>query len=116
MSVKVFGIPNCGSVKKARTWLEEKKVEVNFHDFKKLGIDEEHLTKWCDALGWERLVNKKGLTWRGLDEKVKEAVKDQHTAVQLMLNHASVIKRPVIETSKAIIIGYDEAKLNKLFS
>jgi Spx/MgsR family transcriptional regulator len=116
MTVKVFGIPNCGSVKKARTWLEENNIDVDFHDFKKLGIDEEHLNKWCNTLGWEKVINKRGLTWRGLDEKVKETISDQQTAVKLMLTHTSVIKRPVIETSKAIIIGYDEAELEKMFS
>lgn len=108
MKAKVFGIPNCNSVKKARTWLKENNIDEDFHDYKKLGIDEERLKKWIAEFGWENVLNKKGTTWRSLDESVKTAVVDEKSAIKLMLEKNSVIKRPIIETEKGNTIGFDE--------
>lgn len=115
MEIKIFGIPNCGSVKKARTFFEEKGMSYHFHDYKKEGIDEAHLEKWCAAFGWEKVLNRKGLTWRNLDENTKQAVVDAPSAIKLMKSNTSTIKRPVVESIKGNTIGFDEATYETLF-
>lgn len=94
--VTVYGIPNCDTVKKARTWLAEQAVEVTFHDFKKQGVPAELLPVWIAAAGWETLVNRKGTTWRKLDDATRLAVVDDASATAVMLANPSVIKRPVV--------------------
>jgi len=105
----LYGIPNCDTVKKARTWLTEHGVEHTFHDFKKLGVPEPELDHWLAAAGWERLVNRKGTTWRKLDEAAREAVKDAASARALLLANPSVIKRPVVQWPDAVTVGFDAA-------
>ncbi|MEO8121977.1 MAG: arsenate reductase [Rhodoferax sp.] len=95
-AVSVFGIPNCDTVKKARSWLTNEGVAYVFHDFKKLGVPAGQLPDWIAAVGWEKLVNRKGNTWRGLDDATRAAVVDAATASALMQAHPSVIKRPVV--------------------
>jgi len=97
MKIMVYGIPNCDTVKKARSWLSEQGQDFVFHDFKKQGVPEAQLDHWLSALGWEALVNRKGTTWRGLDEAAKAAVVDDASARALLLEHVSVVKRPVVE-------------------
>ncbi len=104
----VYGIPNCNTVKKAQDWLKQSKVDYTFHDFKKAGITETKLKEWTKRLGWQALVNKKGTTWRQLDPKVQEKIVDEKSAIALMLEKSSVIKRPVIETENQVIVGFDE--------
>ncbi len=94
--VTVFGIPNCDTVKKARTWLAEQPLEITFHDFKMQGVPVDLLPGWLAAVGWETLVNRKGTTWRKLDEATRLAVVDDASATALMLAQPSVIKRPVV--------------------
>lgn len=115
MKAKIFGIPNCGSVKKARVWLQENNISEDFHDYKKLGIDETNLKNWCKEFGWEKVLNKKGTTWRNLEESVKAQVTNENAAIKLMLANTSVIKRPVIETEKGNTIGFDENDFEKTF-
>jgi Spx/MgsR family transcriptional regulator len=103
----VYGIPNCDSVKKARTWLSAQGLEYEFHDFKKQGVPEAPLQHWLNACGWETVLNRKGTTWRKLDAATQAAVTDATSARSLMLEQASVIKRPVIEwPSGATTVGY----------
>lgn len=103
----VYGIPNCDSVKKARTWLSEQGLDFEFHDFKKQGVPEARLAQWLQACGWELVLNRKGTTWRQLDAATQASVTDAASARALMLTHASAIKRPVIEwASGAITVGY----------
>ena len=104
--IQVFGIPNCQSVKKARDWLSSKGVDHEFHDFKKSGIDEKHLTSWITQVGLEVVLNKKGTTWRQLPKKEQDAMVDEQAAVQAMITHPSLIKRPVIDFGKGhVCIG-----------
>jgi len=93
--ITLHGIPNCDTVKKARAWLEEQGQPYAFHDFKKAGVPEAELDRWIAELGWEKLVNRAGTTWRKLDEATRAAVVDAASARALMLAQPSVIKRPV---------------------
>lgn len=113
--VVVYGIPNCNTVKKARTWLEEQGVAYTFHDYKKQGVPTDRLDAWIKAVGWEVLVNRQGTTWRKFDDATKAAVVDAASAKALMLANASVIKRPVVENAgKVVSVGFDEDKFATL--
>ena len=103
----VYGIPNCDTVKKARTWLSQQGLEATFHDFKKQGVPEAELDTWLAAVGWETLLNRKGTTWRKLDPAVQARVTDSPSAKAVMQEHASTIKRPVIAwPSGKITVGF----------
>lgn len=105
---KLYGIPNCDTVKKARTWLADHQIEFEFHDFKKNGLSEQLAGNWLKQTSWEQLLNRKGTTWRNLSDAEKEAVIDAHTAQKLMLEKTSVIKRPLLEKNgKLLHIGFD---------
>jgi Spx/MgsR family transcriptional regulator len=97
ISIIVYGIPNCQSVKKARTWLQEHALEYEFHDFKKAGVPQVRLKAWVKQFGWDSVLNKKGTTWRTLGEDEKALVTNATTAIQAMVTSPSLIKRPVIE-------------------
>lgn len=104
----LYGIPHCDTVKKARAWLTEHGVTHQFHDFKKQGVPAAGLDRWLAAAGWEKLVNRKGTAWRALDEATHTAVVDSTSARAVLLAHASVIKRPVVEWADgAITVGFD---------
>ncbi|WP_374409168.1 arsenate reductase [Hydrogenophaga sp.] len=106
----LYGIPNCDTVKKARLWLTEHGVVHAFHDFKKQGVPETALDRWLAAAGHEKLVNRKGTTWRALDEAQRASVVDNAGARDLLLQHASVIKRPVVEWADgSVTVGFDAA-------
>ena len=105
--ITLFGIPNCDTVKKARTWLDQAGLAYQFHDFKKAGIDKSTVAGWLKQVSWEILVNKKGTTWRGLPDATKVAVVDAATATALMLENTSVIKRPVLCMNNQVLVGFD---------
>lgn len=106
----LYGIPNCDTVKKARAWLAEQGVAYVFHDYKKHGVPAERLDAWLDALGWEALVNRQGLTWRRLDDATRAAVSGRASARALLLREASLIKRPVVEWADGrVTVGFDAA-------
>ncbi len=108
--VVVHGISNCDSVKRARSWLTENGVSHRFHDFKKLGVPVNDLANWMSELGWERLVNRQGTTWRKLDDATKSGIQDAASAAELMQAQPSVIKRPVICWSDGeFTVGFDSA-------
>ncbi|BAN35310.1 hypothetical protein SCD_n01487 [Sulfuricella denitrificans skB26] len=113
--MKLYGIPNCNTVKKARTWLTKNHIDIPFHDFKKQGVSEELLKAWLKQVNWEKLVNRQGTTWRQLPDEAKAAVCDESSAIRLMLEKSSVIKRPVLEMDGKIILGFDEAIYQTLF-
>lgn len=112
----VYGIKNCDSVKKALQWLKAKGIDYAFHDYKTSGISEEKLKEWCKQVGWEILLNRKGTTWKQLDEATKEATDNQSHAITLMRDKTSIIKRPVIEKDgKIVMVGYNEEEyINKI--
>lgn len=111
----VYGIPNCNTVKKARTWLTDHGFEYEFHDFKKQGITSEKLREWCAAFGWEKVLNKKGTTWKKLSEAQQNSVTDEASAIAVLLENNSAIKRPVVEREgKAVLISFDEIQYSDL--
>jgi len=111
--IKVYGIPNCDTIKKARRWLEANGVDYAFHDYKKAGVPEDRLKQWVKKAGWEALLNRRGTTWRKLDLSVRDSI-DEASAIAVMLAHPASIKRPVIESGKLLLIGFDEADYRKL--
>jgi Spx/MgsR family transcriptional regulator len=114
--MKVYGITNCNTVKKAFDWLKANKVDYEFHDFKKLGVSEQKLNEWNDSAGYEKFLNKQGLTWKGLDACVKESVKGAAEALPLLKEKTSMIKRPVIEDGSFLFFGFDEAVYRQHFN
>ena len=105
--VKLYGIPNCDTVKKARTWLTDHGVDYAFHDFKKQGVPQPQIDTWLAAVGWETLINRKGTAWRGLDDATKAAVVDAASARAVALASPSVIKRPVVQWADGTItVGF----------
>ena len=111
----LYGIPNCGTVKKARAWLEARGVEYEFHDFKKHGVSMALLGGWMKQAGWQRLLKKTGPTWGQLPDAVKNSIKDNASALQLMLEKPNVIKRPVLEQNgKLLATGFDERDYENL--
>ena len=113
--MKVYGITNCNTVKKALDWLKANKVDYEFHDFKKLGVSEQKLNEWNDKAGYEKFLNKQGLTWKQLDHETKEGVKTAGDALQLLQQKTSMIKRPVIEDGNFLFFGFDEEVYKKHF-
>jgi arsenate reductase (glutaredoxin) len=111
MTITLYGIPNCDSVKKARQQLDERGVKYEFYDYKKLGVPEQRLRTWVSAKGWETVLNRKGTTWRGLSDSVKANVIDNESAIEVMLTNLSTIKRPIIESNDALIVGLDVAAI-----
>jgi Spx/MgsR family transcriptional regulator len=116
-TIKVFGIKNCDSMKKAFAWLEDRGIEYSFHDYKKAGVPRDRLVEWCRAVGWKTLLNTKGSTWRKLMPE-QQNISTQSKAVATMVEHPSIIRRPVIESEGGqLLVGFDptifESFLNK---
>ncbi len=106
--IDVYGIPNCDTVKRARTWLDGQGLAYTFHDFKKQGVPDAALARWLAAVGWEPLVNRRGTTWRQLDEAARQAVVDADAAAAALRAHPSLVKRPVVEWADgAVTVGFD---------
>jgi Spx/MgsR family transcriptional regulator len=101
----LYGIPNCDTVKKARTWLDGNGVAYRFHDYKKAGADEVSLRRWTDVLGWETVLNRAGTTFRALSDADKADL-DQDKAVALMRAQPSMIKRPIVEGDGVLVAGF----------
>ncbi len=116
--ITLFGIPNCDTVKKASTWLTAQGVDYQFHDFKKQGVPPERLAVWIEAVGWEKLLNRQGTTWRKLDAATQNTAVDAESAAKLLILNASLIKRPVLEwtnlASKGdVSVGFDAENWSK---
>jgi arsenate reductase len=106
--IRLYGIPHCDTVKRARQWLVQHGVEVDFHDFKSEGVPAHRLDAWVAALGWEAVLNRRGTTWRRLNEAARLGGVDARSASAVMRAHASVIKRPVVEWADgSITVGFD---------
>jgi Spx/MgsR family transcriptional regulator len=110
----LYGIPNCDTVKKARVWLTEHGIAYQFHDYKKQGVPADKLSGWIAAAGWQVVLNRRGPTFRKLDDAVKDVVVDEASARDLMLAHPSAIKRPIIEGAGELLVGFDSTRYEAL--
>jgi arsenate reductase len=115
MKTTLYGIPNCDTVKRARTWLLEHGVDVAFHDFKKAGLSRELAAGWLAQADWETLVNRKGTTWRKLTDERRAQVVDKDSALALMLENPSVVKRPVLDHDGTVSVGFSDEQYSQLF-
>lgn len=115
MSTTLHGIPNCDTVKKARTWLDANGIAYTFHDFKKAGVDGQMVQGWLQDVAWDILVNRKGTTWRGLPDERKAAIVDAASAAALMQETPSVIKRPVLQHGGRTHVGFSDALYREIF-
>lgn len=115
--IKLYGINNCSTVKKARDWLAQHDIAVEFHDFKKCGLDAETAKNWLQQRDQSDLINRKGLTWRGLTDEQKQVVIDEASALDLMTDKTSVIKRPILEQDgKLLHVGFQTAAYAQIFN
>jgi len=115
MKITLYGIPNCDTVKKARVWLAGQQKDFVFHDFKKQGLSREIVAGWLKHLPRDVLVNKKGTTWRGLPDERKAAIVDDDSAIALMLEFPSVIKRPVLDKDGTFAVSFSDAQYKQIF-
>jgi len=106
LAITLYGIPNCDTMKKARTWLDSHSVQYDFHDYKQAGIDPTVLARWCGEVGWEALLNRSGTTFRKLPEPQKTDL-NERKAISLMVTQPSMIKRPVLELGKRLLVGFN---------
>ncbi|MFZ5690255.1 MAG: ArsC family reductase [Pseudomonadota bacterium] len=105
MTVTIYGIKNCDTMKKARAWLDKAGIDYTFHDYKTAGIDKAHLERWSKAVGWETLLNRAGTTFRKLPDRDKEGLTAAR-AIKLMIEQPSMIKRPVLDTGRRLLVGF----------
>lgn len=106
MKVRVYGIRNCDTMKKAFAWLEEHGVAYDFHDYKREGASAERLAVWAKAVGWEKLANTRGPTWRKIPEADRQGL-DERRALALLEANPSAIRRPVVEAGRQLLVGFD---------
>lgn len=111
----LYGIPNCDTVKKARVWLAERQLDFQFHDFKKQGIDTTTLQRWIDCIGLDKLVNRAGTTWRALDDAQKAMAANPDTALGLLQEKPSLIKRPVLDRDGVLSVGFKAEQWQEAF-
>ena len=113
MRITIYGIRNCDTMKKARAWLEAHGLDHDFHDYKTEGIDRAKLEAWAKAVGWEVLLNRAGTTFRKLRVDAKENI-DERKAIKLMLEQPSMIKRPVLERGRTLLVGFTEERYSAI--
>jgi len=111
--ITLYGIPNCDKIRRARKWLSDHNIDYRFHDFRKDGLDKKQLSQWIKKVGWETLLNKRGMTWRKLDDETKNNI-DEKSAMKIMLDNPAIIKRPVLEAGKILEVGFDEDRYREL--
>ena len=105
--VTLYGISNCDTIRKAKKWLDAQGVDYRFHDFRKDGLERSRLESWAASVGWETLLNRRGMTWRKLDPADKADL-NERKAIDLMLEHPAMIKRPVLQNGDAVLVGFNE--------
>ncbi|MDY0330752.1 MAG: arsenate reductase [Thiomonas sp.] len=115
-TLTVYGLSQCDSVKRARQWLQSQGLDYSFVDFKKTPPSAAQISAWAEAVGWEALLNKRGTTWRKLDAATQASVIDAPSAVVVLAQHPSAIKRPVVEAGGQLLVGFDEATWREALS
>lgn len=113
--ITLYGIPNCDTVKKARTWLETNQIEHTFHDFRKDGLTAETVASWIEQKSWEVIINKRSTSWRALPDDAK-ANMDANLAIQEAVKQPTLIKRPVLEGAGDLLVGFKEAEYSNHLS
>ena len=111
--IKIYGIANCDTMKKARKWLENNHLDYEFHDYKKHGVPEKNLKQWVKKAGWDVVLNKRGTTWRKLSDDIKDNI-DESTSIKVMIENPSAIKRPILENSDTLLVGFNEEEYKTL--
>ena len=111
----LYGIKNCDTVRKARKWLQANQPDVTFHDFREDGLEKEQLARWVDSIGWEKLFNKRSTSFRNLTDADKADI-NQDKAISLMLEHPTLIKRPVLVNGDKVQVGFKEAEYQAWFT
>lgn len=109
----IYGIKNCDTVKKARLWLEQNNIPAHFHDFRDDGLTREQVEKWATQVGWEVLLNKRSTTWKQLDGTVRDQI-DESSAIATILEHPTLIKRPVLEAQGELLVGFKTEQYSSL--
>ncbi len=112
--VKLYGIANCDTIRKARNWLDSRSIAFEFHDYRKQGLDMALLQPMETALGWEAMLNRRGTTWRALPDATKDHI-DRDAALKLMLESPTIIKRPILDHSNRLFIGFNEQQYQEIF-
>ncbi|MGY5450077.1 ArsC family reductase [Agarivorans sp. MS3-6] len=113
-NIVMFGIPNCDTIKKARRWLSEHNIEFNFHDYRKDGVTQQQIVRWCEQLGWEAVLNKRGTTYRQLSDEQKENL-NQDAAIELLAQYPAMIKRPLLQVEQHYTLGFKAELYQQLF-
>ena len=112
--ITLYGISNCDTVRKARRWLDAQKIDYQFYDFRNQELQASLLQDWIAELGWEALINRRGMSWRKLPESERDNI-DQSSAIRLMLENPTLIKRPILDTGSSRHIGFSETQYQDLF-
>lgn len=115
MTTTMFGIPNCDTIKKAKKWLEAEGIAYEFHDYRKQGVDAALVTEFCDALGWEIVLNKRGTTFRQLTQEQKDSL-NQENAIKLLVENPAMIKRPILKVNDQLHIGFKADQYTTIFN
>ncbi len=115
MTTTMFGIPNCDTIKKAKKWLEAETIAYEFHDYRKQGVDAALVTEFCDALGWEIVLNKRGTTYRQLTQEQKDSL-NQENAIKLLVENPAMIKRPILKVNDQLHIGFKADQYTTIFN
>ena len=113
-TVTLYGISNCDTIKKARTWLTQHQIVFNFHDYRKQGLDPGLLKQWVEELGWETLLNKRGTSWRKISPQVQSKI-DEASAIDIMLDNPAIIKRPLLVKGGAKHVGFSSEIYTEIF-
>ncbi|HCK0615662.1 arsenate reductase [Vibrio parahaemolyticus] len=115
MTITMFGIPNCDTIKKAKKWLEAENIAFDFHDYRKQGIDAQMVTEFCQALGWEQVLNKRGTTFRQLTQEQKDTLNEENT-IALLVDNPAMIKRPILNVDGQLHIGFKADQYATIFN
>ncbi|USD59784.1 ArsC family reductase [Vibrio sp. SCSIO 43140] len=114
MAITMFGIPNCDTIKKAKKWLEANELDYSFHNYRKDGINEEMVRAFCEQLGWEQVINKRGTTYRQLTQEQKDGLNEENV-IALLVEHSAMIKRPIIDVDGKQYVGFKAEQYQQVF-
>lgn len=115
MTITMFGIPNCDTIKKAKKWLQAEEIGFEFHDYRKQGVDEALVRSFCEELGWEQVLNKRGTTYRQLTQEQKDGLNEEN-AIALLVEQPAMIKRPILKVEDKLHIGFKAGQYSAIFA